>query len=797
MKKLFITVLAVMLTLGTGLAEVLDPWTALERVFSDGNTPTVMKSRANTFRTASARLVHTGEADGQPAVYVFSFEGDKAAAPGFAVVAADDAVPALLGYGDAPIDTANMAPAFLYWVGDYAAQIGQIRTTSAGKRRVVPALDKPEIGPLMTTTWNQGNPYNQMCPTVGTRATYTGCVATAMAQVMKYHKWPAQNGTGTASYTWNSQTLSMNFSTTSFNWDNMLDNYVDGKYSQTEADAVALLMKACGYSVQMDYGTSASGAVTAYVADALKTYFGYSKSIYFTNRSSYYMSEWQEFIYNQLKEYGPVQFSGRNSSGGHSFVCDGFKGGLFHFNWGWGGSSDGYFQLSSLNPSEQGIGGSTAGYDQSQGVLADVRPARDGDRPYYCIYSSDPLTLSATQCAQGASVTLSNFIGSGSSADMDVYYGVRYENIATNAVTYNIALWFNPLKPGYGYSSFPIKALSSLADGTYKCTLVWQLRGDADWNDISLAKNGPQYVLMTIDNGIATFATGGMAEIETTDLAEETPFYMNTEFAVTATVNNLSDVEYSGTVLGVLFSEDGTTQIASGDDQPLYIAANGSDKLTYTSKFTAMTGRKLAPGKYRFVLADGNTMGIISNVLEVEIKAKPTTVTLNIANLASDARDEGRANPADMSFTGDISCTAGYYFGNFRLYIFPYITGQSVSSIGSISSHKISIAEGQTKKINFRGGVSAMTSGERYFTGIYDGNGNRVSGSQIVFLADNTTGIEDIVADGPATGNAAVSVYTVSGVPVGTSLDGLAPGVYIVVETAANGARKVTRHLVR
>ena len=189
-------------------------------------------------------------------------------------------------------------------------------------------------------------------------------------------------------------------------------------------------------------------------------------------------------------------------------------------------------------------------------------------------------------------------------------------------------------------------------------------------------------------------------------------------------------------------------------------------------------------------------MEVISNILEVEILALPE-LTLEFANLASDARDDGRANPADLSFTGDLFCSSGYYSGRFRLVFFPYVENQTVSSIGLIYSLKVSISAGEAKKVNFRGSVSALTSGEKYFANVYDEDRNRIKGSQVIFVADNTTGIEDIVADGAATGNAAAIVYTVSGVPMGASLDGLAPGVYIVVETAANGARKVSRHLVR
>ena len=136
------------------------------------------------------------------------------------------------------------------------------------------------IAPMIKTKWDQVEPYYNQCPMVGTNRTYTGCVATAMAQVLKYWNYP-EVGTGSISYECEdiSKRLSMNFALRKFDWENMSDTYVPGQYTETEADAVAYLMKACGYAVKMNYNTESSGALAMNIASGLKKYLGYDQNI--------------------------------------------------------------------------------------------------------------------------------------------------------------------------------------------------------------------------------------------------------------------------------------------------------------------------------------------------------------------------------------------------------------------------------------------------------------------------------------------------------------------------------------
>ena len=170
---------------------------------------------------------------------------------------------------------------------------------------------------------------------------------------MNYWKYP-ERGKGTITYTASTiqKRLSMNFAAKAFDWANMLDRYEAGQYDDTQAGAVAYLMKACGYAVKMDYGTDSSGALAMNVANALTRYFDYDGNIDYQLRQYYSSTEWAEKMYANLRDVGPVIYGGGSMiGGGHSFICDGYSSdGYFHFNWGWTGMSNGYFKLEGLNP---------------------------------------------------------------------------------------------------------------------------------------------------------------------------------------------------------------------------------------------------------------------------------------------------------------------------------------------------------------------------------------------------------------------------------------------------------------
>lgn len=319
-------------------------------------------------------------AKGDPAVYVFN--GDEG---GFLVLSADDIAYPVLGYSDSGQITDEdiaMNPALEWWLSEYARQIEYASAkagASTGKAFAIPSVRAgyQAITPMIETNWDQGAPYYDQCPMYGTYRTYTGCVATAMAQVMNYWKYP-EAGQGQISYEASTigKRLSLDFSKKKFDWDNMLPTYYGG-YNAAQEDAVAYLMKACGYATKMDYGADSSGALAMNIANGLRKYFNYDSNIFYTLRDYYSATEWTDMIYENLKNVGPILYGGGSMlGGGHSFVCDGYDGdGMFHFNWGWSGMSDGYFSLNALNPDALGTGGgSGGGYNFTQDAVFGIQP---------------------------------------------------------------------------------------------------------------------------------------------------------------------------------------------------------------------------------------------------------------------------------------------------------------------------------------------------------------------------------------------------------------------------------------
>ncbi len=238
----------------------------------------------------------------------------------------------------------------------------QVSTTSAG--------------PLLTTFWSQGTYYNASCPDNDDGYddhVLTGCVATAMSQVMKYHNYPA-TGSGSHTYThdiYGNQTA--NFSETTYNWASMPNELFD--YNSNMA---ALLFHA-GVSVEMNYGPDSSSASSKDVPNALITYFKYSDKLYYATKADYTESEWQALLHTELNNNRPIYYRG-TGSGGHAFVCDGFDADdHFHFNWGWSDSSyDGYYYLNDLTPASRN-------YTLEQGAVIGIAPpeAVNLSYPYY------------------------------------------------------------------------------------------------------------------------------------------------------------------------------------------------------------------------------------------------------------------------------------------------------------------------------------------------------------------------------------------------------------------------------
>lgn len=398
MKRDLLLTLSMMTALAAGAAEI-GPEQALQRAMDaaarDTSTRSLTLNRKPGQAPQLSYVTNYTQNPAQAAVYVFSAPDDK----GYIVSPADDRFPALLGYSDTgSINADNIPPQMQWWLSEYAREMdyairnGLVQNQPENMQMpgMVPAntmakAQRTPIEPLLETKYNQSEPYNNQCPVINYEngsewgRAVTGCVATAMAQMMRYWKYPAA-GQGSHSYTCNpsggqSFVESMDFSTVTFDWDNMLPVYTYGNYTDTQADAVALLMHACGVSVDMGYTPNESGASSQAVPVALERYFKYDSSIAYASRTLFSNAEWEQLVYNELAASRPVQVSGSGSQGGHAFVCDGYQGDhYFHFNWGWGGTSDGYFMFCALNPGTLGIGGGAGGFNYNQGVIYNVFP---------------------------------------------------------------------------------------------------------------------------------------------------------------------------------------------------------------------------------------------------------------------------------------------------------------------------------------------------------------------------------------------------------------------------------------
>ena len=379
MKRLLFCICAIM-TVVIAMAEDVTPAEALKQATQFVQNRIASGQHSRRAAGTPAQLTQTAKVSG---LYVFNVDNSG----GFVIVSNDDRTEPVLGYSDSgSFDPDNMPENMRAWLQGYADEIAWLKehpdAAVSTSRRTGESNIKTPIEPLVETKWNQGTPYNNLCPYYETgKKSVTGCVATAMAQVMNYHQWPQEEMKEdipgyTKDYRGETCVSVASLTKTTFDWANMLNDYSIVNYDEDEATAVATLMHYCGASVKMNYGKS-SGSNTNMVATALVEYFDYSKStVTFVSRSFYTYANWIELMYHELSQGRPIVYGGQSSGGGHEFVCDGYQGeDYFHINWGWGGMSDNYFKLSALDPDAQGIGGSssTDGFHYGQDAVIGIQ----------------------------------------------------------------------------------------------------------------------------------------------------------------------------------------------------------------------------------------------------------------------------------------------------------------------------------------------------------------------------------------------------------------------------------------
>ena len=357
MKKFLLVIAALAVFAGQMLANPVDVNTA-KNLGVKFMTNNVLSAKGIT----DAQHVYTlSNENDVPYLYVFNYDG------GYVVMAADDRAYPVLGYcEDGVFDVNNIPDGLKYFLGHYGRQIQYAIDNELVADEEVAEQWKllreegvimktrmeKAVSPLLSTTWDQGWPYNYYAPACSSYWTnnhcYAGCVATAMSQVMKFWNWP-ETGVGEHSYSSSSYggTLSANFGATTYNWSIMPKL---GQQANDAAKAVALLMYHCGIAVDMNYSPNGSGAQTGDVAPALIEHFRYGAGANMKSRDNYAKSVWEDMLIAQLDRGIPFVYAGADSDGGHAFNCDGYNNNrYFHFNWGWSGSYNNYYQIDALN----------------------------------------------------------------------------------------------------------------------------------------------------------------------------------------------------------------------------------------------------------------------------------------------------------------------------------------------------------------------------------------------------------------------------------------------------------------
>lgn len=473
------------------LLSVAAPRTAQEAAeiagrFAGGKNQTIGKrmQRAQMPSVAGqpVRLAYTqAQINETPALYVFNTE---TADGGFVIVSADDNTRAILGYADnGTFSEENMPANMRFWLQMYADEIAGAAEMPAVTTQTTENT-YPIVSPLLgNTVWGQDAPFYNLCPTLNGIQCVTGCVATAVGQIMYYHKYPTR-GTGSHSYKWETggQTLSADFGNTTYDWANMLVDYGGNNYTTAQADAVATLMLHTGIACDMEYNTSANGgssAISNKMMNALIRHFGYDTGMRVLPKDYMDENEMLNLIAQDLQAGHPIFMSGHTTNNeGHAFVCDGMQSnGYIHINWGWDGYCNGHFAISAMNPYGQGTGGAASGQAFTENVYAftGIQPNQNG-KAIPCILANDIIYSGANRhlhkTQNSVNFTISQFTNNGVTSISGKYAyliykdGVLYTTISTTNTVYT-------LEPGHFFlnNQRTNTSLSSLSAGNYELSV--------------------------------------------------------------------------------------------------------------------------------------------------------------------------------------------------------------------------------------------------------------------------------------------------------------------------------------
>lgn len=811
-----ITSLAIMSVATLGMfAAPLTPEQALRRV--QGNSALKMPSKSGT----SMKLSFSMQTQkGEPAVYIF----DRPASSGYLIVSADDTATPLLGYADSgSFDANNMPPQLEWWLSEYASQI-DYASANGIKNTYAPIANKKEIAPLVKTKWNQGTPYNNLCPSVNNVKCPSGCVATAMAQVMKFWNYP-EVGTGRVTATLPSGGTGegfINLAQKPFDWNNMIDSYSGYNYTNEQENAVATLMQAAGYAAKMNYAPGGSGALSINAAISLSKNFKYNPNIQYLQRLYFNTSEWNEIVYNELAAGRPILYGGQSTSVGHEFVCDGYDGnGYFHFNWGWGGMSDGYFILDALNPNSVGTGGGAGGgYNSRQDIIIGIQPSSEETDVYLTQFGN----LSASASGSNISLALNyngnvgNWVNAGISA-VKVRMGAEIVSVDNSEIKPQyVRLFSNDIDipaltlNGYNISYQGIKGNATvsipsiLPNGKYKVTVCTQdaNKTDAPWTPVCTTNGAYNFVYVTKNGSSCSVENFNETELSIVSAEPTTQVYYENACRFRLSVKNNSNLELSGGFYPVLY--DGNTPAFLGEGITMSLAPGESDNVEFVTTFELLKGVSAPTETKEYTLrfsknASGSAFYNWSKPLSMGLLLRaPSFNTSNYCIEGAPTREEtinGQTrtafvvpDPSEIPFAATITNT-GTFFGSpvYTLIFNSTLSGYNLTSLAMGPTAILN--RGESATVTGSADFTEAEDGEAYAAALFYINGGKLTqhnGSQILyFIVDSTaSAVNDIESDNTTSDN---EIYNLQGIPVGKDINLLPAGIYI-----RNGKKILKRH---
>jgi len=703
MRKLILTLITMLIFITLAFPKSRTSEEALQLVnsFINKSNTSIQKAPASA---KQLNLVYTSFekqdlsiSENKPYYFVYNIGTNN----GFVIVSGDDRAKEILGYSDSgSFDINKISGNLKYWLSSYEKEIkfisdlpestissSTVQTSTPSKVSSFATSVSPLIAAIK---WNQDAPYNNLCPVInagtGERAV-TGCVATAMAQVMRYYTWPAQ-GIGTNTYTTSTKkiALTVDFSQTQYDWANMTDTYGSAS-TVIQNNAVATLMYHCGVAVNMDYDQSSS-AYSTDMAKALINNFGYDQNIQYLLRDYYTRNEWIALLKTELNASRPVLYAGQASDGGHQFVCDGYDSNdFFHFNWGWGGASNGYFELSALNPNDQGIGSSSGGYNSDQGIVTGIQKPTNTSTPHYTITTNQPLTSSASSISRSATFSITA---------KDIYnMGINTFSGSIGVALYNDNGFVQVLKsgnisslPSYnGWSTLPTSSITippSVSNGTYKLYCVYKATSETDWQIVRGKVGTPNFLNLTTSSTNITFSTPNnvLPQLTVNSINVTGNIYQNKTGRFSVNITNTGGEYNSAIELYLKSSVDQSitnvltenVNIASGETKTLYM----------NSKVTVAPGQYTLSLMYDPLNSGSNSASLtpVINILNVTVLAEPIgepalTLSSAIAFPNSTSVDKNNA-----TLTAVIKNTNGYFANKLVAFIFPVAGGNSITYIG-------------------------------------------------------------------------------------------------------------------